>query len=65
MKTYRNLYPKVWEFPNLLLAYRKARKGKRGKVYVAAFERQQEEELFALQADRPGGEVFYWLPSFF
>jgi retron-type reverse transcriptase len=51
MKTYRNLYPKFWEFPNLLLAYRKARKGKRGKVYVAAFERKQEEELFALQSD--------------
>jgi retron-type reverse transcriptase len=49
MKTYRNLYPQVWNFENLLLAYRKARKGKRGKIYVAAFERQQEEELFALQ----------------
>jgi retron-type reverse transcriptase len=54
MKTYRHLYPEVWEFENLLLAYRKARKGKRGKVYVAAFERQQEEELFALQADLRG-----------
>ena len=51
MKTYRNLYPKVWDFENLLMAYQKARKGKRGKVYVAAFERQQEEELFALQDD--------------
>ena len=49
MKTYRNLYPQVWNFENLLMAYRKARKGKRGKIYVAAFERQQEEELFALQ----------------
>jgi RNA-directed DNA polymerase len=51
MKTYRNLYPQVWEFENLLMAYRKARKGKRGKIYVAAFERQQEEELFSLQSD--------------
>ena len=51
MKTYRNLYSKIWEFPNLLLAYRKARKGKRAKGPVADFERRQEEELFDLQAD--------------
>ena len=39
MKTYRNLYPQVWDFENLYMAYHKARKGKRGnKSYVAAFE---------------------------
>ncbi|HSF80715.1 MAG TPA: RNA-directed DNA polymerase [Anaerolineales bacterium] len=51
MKSYRNLYPAVYDFENLYLAYRKARKGKRGKVPVAAFERVQEEELLALQAE--------------
>ncbi len=51
MKTYRHLYAQVWEFENLLLAYRNARKGKRGKGSVAAFERRQEEELFELQSD--------------
>lgn len=50
MKTYRNLYPQVWDFENLALAYRRARKGKRGKLHVADFEHRQEEELFALQA---------------
>jgi hypothetical protein len=35
MKTYRNLYSQVYDFENLVLAYRKARKGKRGKAYVA------------------------------
>ncbi|MGC1377487.1 MAG: reverse transcriptase domain-containing protein [Anaerolineales bacterium] len=51
MKTYRHLYPQVWDFENLYLAYRKARKGKRGKAYVAAYERRQEEELLALQTE--------------
>ncbi len=49
MKTYRNLYPQVYDFENLYLAYRRARKGKRGKAEVAAFERSYEEELFILQ----------------
>ena len=49
MKTYRNLYPQIWDFENLYLAYRKARKGKRGKEPAAAFEQVQEEELLALQ----------------
>jgi len=49
VKTYRNLYPQVWDFENLYLAYRKARKGKRGKSIVAAFEREEENELITLQ----------------
>jgi retron-type reverse transcriptase len=49
MKTYRQLYPQVWDFENLYWAYRAARRGKRGKESVAAFERQQETELLALQ----------------
>lgn len=35
MKTYRHLYPQVWSFENLYLAYRRARKGKRHKASVA------------------------------
>lgn len=60
MKTYKHLYPQVCDFENLYLAYRKARKGKRGKAYVAEFERGYEEQLFALQKElqdktyRPG-----------
>lgn len=37
MKTYRNLYPQIATFSNLLLAFGKARIGKRGKAGVAAF----------------------------
>ncbi|MCP4424363.1 MAG: RNA-dependent DNA polymerase, partial [Chloroflexi bacterium] len=51
MKTYRNLYPKVWDFENIYHAYRKARRGKRGKAPAAAFEQVQEEELIALQEE--------------
>lgn len=51
MKTYKHLYPYVYDFENLYLAFRKARKGKRGKAYVAGFERDYEEQLFALQEE--------------
>ena len=61
MKTYKHLYEKVYDFENLYLAWRKARKGKRGRAQPAQFERVQEEELLALQGElqtftyRPGG----------
>ncbi len=51
MKTYRNLYPQIYDFENLYLAYRQARKGKRAKPQVASFERFQEEEILALQRE--------------
>jgi len=35
MKTYRNLYPQVYDFENLYQAYRAARLGKRGRGQVA------------------------------
>jgi RNA-directed DNA polymerase len=49
MKTYKHLYPQVCDFENLYLAYRKARKGKRGRAQPAAFERVQDDELLNLQ----------------
>lgn len=54
--TYADLY--TWE--NLYLAYRKATKGKRGRVAAAAFEYRLEDNLFQLQDElaaslyRPG-----------
>jgi retron-type reverse transcriptase len=60
MKTHKHLYEKVCDFENIYLAYRKARKGKRGRMQPAMFERAQEEELLALQEElqtqtyRPG-----------
>jgi len=51
MKTYKNLYPQVHDFENLYRAYRKARKGKRGRAQPAMFERVQDDELLALQEE--------------
>lgn len=60
MQSYRNLYPIITAFANLHAAFRKARKGKRDRAEVAAFEVDLEANLFQLQADlqarsyRPG-----------
>jgi retron-type reverse transcriptase len=51
LKTYRNLYGQVHDFENLYLAYRKARKGKRGRGEVAEFEFFLEENLVGLQEE--------------
>lgn len=51
MKTYKNLYASVWEWQNLYLAYSKARRGKRSRHPVAAFEYDQEENLIRLQKE--------------
>jgi retron-type reverse transcriptase len=51
MKTYRHLYPQVCDWDNLYLAYRKARKGKRGRPPAATFEYDQEANLLRLQQE--------------
>jgi retron-type reverse transcriptase len=51
VKTYKHLYPKVYDFENIYLAYRKARKGKRGRAQPAMFERVQDDELLNLQEE--------------
>jgi retron-type reverse transcriptase len=54
------MYEKLTSWDNLLLAYKKASKGKRGLPYVAAFELHLEENLLQLQNElrdrtyRPG-----------
>ena len=60
------MYAKLCSWDNLLLAYRKAAKGKRGKPPAAAFEYRLEDNLIALQREltqhayRPGGyDSFY------
>ncbi len=50
-RSYRNLYPSICSFENLYLAWRKARKGKRRRSEVAAFEYQLEANLLRLQAE--------------
>lgn len=49
MKTYRNLFGGLCSYENLLLAFRKAKKRKSRKQYVMDFERNLENELYALQ----------------
>ncbi len=51
MKTHKHLYPQVCDFENIYLAYRKARKGKRGRMQPAMFERVQDDELLAIQEE--------------
>ena len=38
VKTFKNLYPCIYDFENLYWAYRRARKGKRNRRDVAEFE---------------------------
>ena len=51
MKTYRHLYPTVYDFANLYAAYRAARQGKRTQETVADFERNAGENLLILQEE--------------
>ena len=51
MKTWKNLYPEICSFSNLLLASRKAQRGKRFRPDVYAFNARLEENLLELQRE--------------
>jgi len=51
MKTYNNLYSEIYNMSNLLIAWRKARKGKTKKLYVIEFEKDIIGNLFQLQRE--------------
>ncbi|MDE1810545.1 MAG: group II intron reverse transcriptase domain-containing protein [Candidatus Micrarchaeota archaeon] len=51
MRTYANLYQRLCSYDNLLLAYRKARKGKAQKDYVIDFEPDLERNLLLLKGE--------------
>lgn len=53
--THKHLYPLVCDWDNLLLAFRRARRGKRGKPDVCQFEFNAEEELLRLQTELLSG----------
>ena len=61
------MYTQLTRWDNLLEAYRKASRGKRGQPNVAAFEHQLEENLLALQREltdfnyRQGGYVSFYI----
>jgi len=67
MKTYKHLYPEVRAWENLYLAWRKARKGKRGRVPAATFEFDLETNLIQLQRElldrtyRPGAYTSFYI----
>ena len=49
MKTTNNLYHKIYEWENLVLAFKKARKGKTKKIYVLEFQENAIKNLEQLQ----------------
>ncbi|MDN5365721.1 MAG: RNA-directed polymerase [Thermacetogenium sp.] len=49
MRTYKNLYPQVYDFQNLYEAYLKARRGHRYQPEVLIFTNNLESELIQLQ----------------
>ena len=51
MRSHANLWPRVTSFENLYEAFRQARKGKRARPDVAAFEFDLERHLFDLQRE--------------
>ncbi len=51
VKTYSNLYDRITAFDNLLLAAKKAQKGKRFKKNTAHFNFELERELLQLQEE--------------
>jgi retron-type reverse transcriptase len=67
MKRYGNLWEKVISWDNMLMAARKARRGKRDRDAVQRFEFDLERQLLALQQElkegtyRPGGFTTHWI----
>lgn len=51
MKKHKNLFDQICSFENLLLAARKAQKGKRSKHHTARFNTELEKELVQLQRE--------------
>src|SRR5438105_1658277 len=62
MKRYGELWPRVVSWPNLLLAARKARRGKRGRDAVQRFDFDQERQLLRLQEELLNGS---YVPGLF
>ena len=49
MKTYKHLYPQIYQWKNLVCAFKKTRKGKTKKDYVIKFEEDLPDSLLDLQ----------------
>jgi|LauGreDrversion4_2_1035121.scaffolds.fasta_scaffold39195_3 RNA-directed DNA polymerase len=57
-KTYRNLWPQVVDWRNLLLAYRRCRRRKRYRQPATEFDFAWEEQLLRLQQELQTGAYF-------
>ncbi len=55
-RQYDHLYAEITDFSNLLLAWRKAAKGKRSKQAAASFEMNLEDQLIRLQDELQMGD---------
>jgi len=51
MKTYKNIYGRICSIDNLVIAFKKAKRGKSKKFYVPAFEKNLDENLKNLQKE--------------
>lgn len=51
MKTYKNLYPQIYNIKNLILAWKKARKRKTKKNYIIEFEKDLPFHLKTLNKE--------------
>lgn len=66
-RTYKNLFPQVFSFQNLLAAFHRARRGRADREYVAEFEFFLEDNLLRLETElraetyRPGGYHSYYI----
>ncbi len=61
MKSHKNLYPKIISIKNLVLAWRKARKGKTKKGYILEFEKELPKNLKKLHFEL-SKQVYYPKP---
>ena len=51
MKTYKNLYPRIWAYDNLYVAWRAAARRKRTSPGVAGFEYALTDSLLRLEEE--------------
>ena len=51
MKRHKNLYQKIYDYDNILRAFKNARRGKGKNLYVIKFEENLEENLKQIQTE--------------
>jgi hypothetical protein len=51
MKTYKNLYPRIWAYDNLHIFWRNAARRKRKSAGVASFEYALTDNLLQLEEE--------------